>query len=223
MNRATDVRDETRSADRVAQDLRAAIVDGRVRPGVRLKDSHLAVDYGVSRNTMRDALKQLEIAGLVTARLHSGAAVRVLDEDAIREIYRVRHVLEGSAIRASSRASDERLAGLADPLQRARAALGVLDWDAINASALRFHFAVVGLLDSQMIDSFFQNTLAQLRLSFGYIPTQVPFHERWVEWDEAIAELIHSGHRERAARAMSAYLDESEALIIDLTRAGRED
>jgi GntR family transcriptional regulator len=63
--------------NRVADDLRERIQDGRYSAGTRLPtEEHLAEHYDVSRNTVRDAMKDLENEGLVTIRQGSGTYVR---------------------------------------------------------------------------------------------------------------------------------------------------
>lgn len=209
------------SSDRVAARLRQAILEGEMGPGTRLKDTHLANTYGVSRNTMRDALKQLAEAGLVTTRMHSGSSVRVLTEEDVRDIYRVRHVLEETAILQSTYASTDQLKRLRTTVRATLVAHSKEEWEEVNTATMYFHQAIVQLLGSSRIDEFFENILAQLRLSFGFIPLEREFHSHWPQWDEEIAKLILQGDRERAANEMARYLTESEARTIDVLRSQR--
>jgi len=66
-----------RSSERVAQAIRATIVEGRFRPGDRLPPERtLAQRFRVTRNTVREALRQLEQMRLVTIRQGSGVTVQ---------------------------------------------------------------------------------------------------------------------------------------------------
>ncbi len=209
--------EEINSAERVAAQLRQAILQGRIRPGEKLKDIHLAAQYGVSRNTMREAMRQL--SGLVVTKLHNGTRVKVLEVEDIRDIYRVRHALEEAAISTSSAASEQQLQQLRTSLTESKQHLRGEAWDGVNTSTMYFHQAIVHMLGSQRINAFFENVLAELRLSFSLIPAEEGFHTHWVVWDEKIANLILTGRREEAAREMSLYLEDSEAQMIDLIRA----
>ena len=79
--------------------LRQAILDGTIEPGARLRQEDLAEVFDASRIPVREALRALEHEGLVTSAPHRGFTVTTLDADQIEEIYDLRSVLEGHAIR----------------------------------------------------------------------------------------------------------------------------
>lgn len=81
--------------------LRAAILDGSLAPGRRLKQEELAKAVGVSRIPIRSALMQLESEGLVLFHPNRGAVVRSLTTDQLREIFEIREVLETFALHKS--------------------------------------------------------------------------------------------------------------------------
>ena len=81
-------------ADRVAHALREAIVSGRLRPGDHLVEQRIASELGVSRSPVREAIRRLELEGLVVGEPHRGARVTRLTVDEIRDLYVVRATLE---------------------------------------------------------------------------------------------------------------------------------
>jgi DNA-binding GntR family transcriptional regulator len=83
----------------VLEALRAAILDGVFAPGSRLRQEDLAVAFGTSRIPVREALRVLEYEGLAASEPHRGFTVTALDADEIDEIYDLRIVLEGHAVR----------------------------------------------------------------------------------------------------------------------------
>lgn len=85
----------------VYETLREAILDGTLRPGLKLRQEILAEMIGVSRVPVRSALIQLESDGLVEVRGRRGAVVRALTADQVRQIYDIRAVLESHAMRLS--------------------------------------------------------------------------------------------------------------------------
>lgn len=87
--------------NRVCSVLRRAILKGDFKPGERLVQTDLAESIGVSRMPIREALRQLEIEGLVTLEPHKGAVVRTLEKEDIMEIYELRSVLEPLALKKS--------------------------------------------------------------------------------------------------------------------------
>lgn len=208
-------------ADRVAAALRDDIIHGRLKPGMRLKDAELAARFDVSRNTLRDAVKQLTTDGLITSRRNAGGAVRQLSEDDVRDIYTVRRILEISGITASSRLKQSQLTGLSAAIEEASRAVSDERWSELSTASLQFHQALVALNGSERLDRFFANILAQLRLVFAVMVNESEFQLQWLERDRQIARLILSGMRTEANAVLGRYLDDSEAMIIDTIRSTR--
>src|SRR6478609_8369092 len=87
------------TAARVADALREQISDGLFPPGSRLPEEAIGEALGVSRNTVREAFIELTAERLLVRAPNRGVFVAVLDEPAIRDIYRARRILEVGAIR----------------------------------------------------------------------------------------------------------------------------
>ncbi len=94
-------------AAEIYEQLRRAIVEGRIRPNERLIEADLAERLAVSRTPIRESMLQLVSDGLVTSR-RRGWVVREHSAQEIQDIYEVRAALEGYAARlAAERASAE--------------------------------------------------------------------------------------------------------------------
>ncbi|MBT2520165.1 GntR family transcriptional regulator [Arthrobacter sp. ISL-28] len=206
------------TADRVAAALRDDILRGVLKPGARLKDFELAERFDVSRNTLREAVKQLGTAGLVTTRLNAGSAVRRLSEADAREIYIIRRTLELSGVDSLSRAGEAQMLNISAAIEEARRAAAESDWSELSTASLRFHQAVAALNGSARLDAFFANVLAQLRLVNWVMTDEPSFQMQWVDRDKGIADLLLQGNRHEAHIKLSRYLDDSEALIINAIR-----
>ncbi|BAU97341.1 GntR family transcriptional regulator [Corynebacterium suranareeae] len=85
--------------DQVHQTLLNSITDGTLRPGSVLLETELAESFGVSRGTVREALRSLQQAGLVDSDSRGRSAVHEPTPREIQELFRVRAALEGLAIR----------------------------------------------------------------------------------------------------------------------------
>jgi len=93
----------TRNAAEVATELiRDAILTGDLQPGERLKEEALARSFDISRTPVREALRVLQMEGLVEVSRNRGAAVRTYTIDDLREIYSLRSLLEGYAARRAA-------------------------------------------------------------------------------------------------------------------------
>lgn len=89
--------DRSTLRERALAALRAAITSGQYRPGDHLGEVELATNLGVSRGTVREALRALEQEGLVEAASRGRLRVNSLTSDEIRGLYQVRAALEGLA------------------------------------------------------------------------------------------------------------------------------
>jgi DNA-binding GntR family transcriptional regulator len=93
--------------EQVLEQLQSAILDGTLAPGEKLAEVDLAAQFGVSRGTVREALRTLQNSGLVEGSERSSLRVRRLTGQQIVELYEVRAALEGQAV-TSILASPER-------------------------------------------------------------------------------------------------------------------
>src|SRR5689334_16048668 len=89
------------AADHVADILREAIADGSLKAGTPLRQDELAARFGFSRMPVRDALRLLEAEGIVSIHPTRGAFVARMDATEISEIFAIRELLEGDALRLS--------------------------------------------------------------------------------------------------------------------------
>jgi DNA-binding GntR family transcriptional regulator len=85
----------------VLEAIKHAILAGELRPGQALVETDLADKLGVSKTPVREALKTLAGAGLVTMSPYKGATVRVVADDQARHLYDVRVLLEPEALARS--------------------------------------------------------------------------------------------------------------------------
>jgi DNA-binding GntR family transcriptional regulator len=107
-----DVNDGRDEVDRegsvaVADRLRAAVVAGRLAPGSRLVELHLAREYCVSRASIRAAIGELAKEGLVDREVNRGATVRRIALDEAIQITEVRALLETWVVRRAAVEADE--------------------------------------------------------------------------------------------------------------------
>src|SRR3954469_22352713 len=91
--------DRSTLRERALEALRAAILSGRYRPGDHLGEVELDGSLGVSRGTVREALRHLQQEGLVTAGNRGMLRVNSLTAVEVRELFQVRAALEGMAVR----------------------------------------------------------------------------------------------------------------------------
>jgi len=86
----------------VLPEVRKSILAGRLKPGAKINESHLATTLGVSRTPLREALLHLEREGLVRSDLRRGFSVEPLSGREVRETYPLLAALECHAVRTSA-------------------------------------------------------------------------------------------------------------------------
>jgi DNA-binding GntR family transcriptional regulator len=207
------------TAARVADALRRDVLEGVLGIDARLKENDLVERFAISRNTAREALRQLASEGLIVLRMHSGATVRRLELPDVRDVYAVRRILEPSAIMRSVQADQALFPALTDAVERGEAATARQAWQAGATASLDMHRAIVALHESPRTSAFFDHQLAQLRVAFWILPFETAQQAGWIERDRVIVDMIVSGQRSSAVEAMHRYLDDSEAQVIDAFRA----
>ena len=112
--------DRSTLRERALLALRSAITSGQYRPGDHLGEVELATGLGISRGTVREALRHLQQEGLITAGNRGMLQVNKLSGKEIRGLYEVRAALEGLAVTTiiSSPQRDEAVAVLRTSLSR---------------------------------------------------------------------------------------------------------
>src|SRR6476469_1566323 len=89
--------DRTSLRERAGDRLRHAVTTREIAPGTRLVETELSAALGISRGTLREALRQLQQEGLVEAGDRGRLTVRTLTDAEIRDMFEVRAALEGLA------------------------------------------------------------------------------------------------------------------------------
>ena len=157
--------DRSTLRERALEALRSAVLSGRYRPGAHLGEVELASSLGVSRGTVREALRHLQQEGLVTAGNRGMLRVNSLSAAEVRELFQVRAALEGLAVREII-ASPRREAAV----RALRAALELLtdegeDFPARIDADLAFHLELCRLAGNSMLVEAWRNLEGRMRVA----------------------------------------------------------
>ncbi|WP_328808232.1 GntR family transcriptional regulator [Nonomuraea antri] len=200
------------TAERVADILRERISEGAFRPGQRLSEEGISEALGVSRNTLRESFRLLGHERLLEHKLNRGVFVRLPSAEDVADLYRVRRVLEGAAVRRKP--GERTLAVINEALTDAERAAEQDDWQAVGTANIRFHQAIVSLNESPRLNESMRQLLAELRLVFHVMDNPRAFHEPFVARNRVLLGLIEAGRPEEAAAYLDDYLDEAERQLI---------
>ena len=150
----------------VAERLRQRIFSHELPPGTWIDEQALAVDYGISRTPLREALKVLASEGLVTLKPRRGCYVTEISERDLDEIFPVMAMLEGRcAFEAAKKAKTDDIARLEaiHNLLEKHAASG--DRERFFEANQEFHRAVQELADNRWLQQVIQDLRKVLKLT----------------------------------------------------------
>ena len=211
-------------ADQVAGILRQRVLNGELRPGTSLQEIPLAESLGVSRNTMREAMRILSLEGLLKRSIHRGIAVAQLSLQDVQEIYHVRRVLEISAIHAAKTPAPELLRDLLTALEQYEKAVRARDWVRAVTHDLHFHSLLIRFLGNRRLESFYQKTIAELRVGMVLVDQRHDHPGILIPVHRQLYQLLTAGKLKECAKILLQHLDDSESRlsrVMDNHRAAK--
>jgi DNA-binding GntR family transcriptional regulator len=197
----------------IASVLRERIAAGELTPGSKLSEQSLCAALGVSRNTLRQAFTTLTGESIVTRIPNRGVFVASPGVEEVREIYRVRRMIEPAAVLWGevTPLQLDAMEAIVHRAQSARRSGSIADMADANQA---LHRAVVALTGSESLQALMERVLAEMRLVFHAMATAPDFHSHYVDRNVALVEQLRAGERKEAAAGLRAYLDEAEAELL---------
>jgi DNA-binding GntR family transcriptional regulator len=199
----------------VLEAIKHAILAGELKPGRPLIETDLATVLGVSKTPVREALKTLAGAGLVTMHPYRGAVVRVVDDEQARHIYDLRLLLEPEALGRAVTAGHD-WAKARDALDRADACAGQAERSLANRDFHHELYAGCGNpLLVRMLDDLRDQTALVSAAAWRHDPatstlvsasTSTPSWEREAGEHRGVLAAAAAGDPERAARLLHEHI-----------------
>jgi len=138
--------------------LKNAILNGVYKPGENLIEIKLAKQLGVSRTPVREALRQLELEGLVSSIPNKGVVVEGVTPQDVEDIYTIRKTVEGLAARwAAEKIKDDQLKEMKDILDLMEFYTLKDQTDKLSELDTRFHDIIFHACDSRPLESVLTN------------------------------------------------------------------
>lgn len=201
--------------DVVFKKLRQAILTGAYKPGERLMEIHLADKLGVSRTPIREAIRKLELEGLVIMIPRRGAVVAEITEKSLKDVLEVRRALDVLGIElACERITDEEKEALKKAQINFEAAIKTGDLRSIAEKDVAFHNIIIDATRNIRLMQLANNLSEQMyRYRFEYIK-DMSQHENLINEHQAICESILSGDKDTAAKYAKLHIDNQELAIM---------
>ncbi|MEM7323642.1 MAG: GntR family transcriptional regulator [Actinomycetota bacterium] len=202
--------------DQVADAIRDMILHGELQPGERLQEVRLAEVLGVSRNPVREAIRALEVTGLVEVQPRAGASVATFDRDDLIQLLELRAVLESwAAEQAAANHTADDLARIDRHLEGGRAASMAGDAVAASEHHNNLHLAVEQATGNRHLVGTVDPLRRKTELVFSIVSPRRP-HDSWDEHTET-RNAIAEGDGERAGRSARSHIDH---VIAELRTVG---
>lgn len=209
--------------DVVFNTLRQAILTGELKPGERLMEIHLANRLGVSRTPIREAIRKLELEGLVTMIPRRGAEVAQITEKSMNDVLEVRRAVDALCVElACDRITEEELVELKKACDVFEQAVKTKDVKQIAQADVALHDIIVQATGNNRLIQLV-NTLSEqmYRYRFEYIKDSSQ-HQNLVEEHRVIYQAIVDKDKETASKAAKVHIDNQEKAIIHQIRLDRE-
>jgi DNA-binding GntR family transcriptional regulator len=199
----------------VVETLRTAITSGRFAPGRRLVEKELCELLGVSRPSIREALRELESEGLINTIPNRGPLVSMLTPQDAASIYQVRGVLEALAAKLfAENASPEQVQELSEAVERLDEAYHTQDVEKILVAKKAFYDVLLAGSRNVIIPTMLRTMnarITQLRRVSLSSPKRLPGSMREIR---AVLKAIENRDPEAAFQASMRHIDEAQKVAI---------
>ena len=201
--------------DVVFQTLRQAILRGELKPGERLMEIHLAQKLGVSRTPVREAIRMLELEGLVVMIPRKGAEVAKITVRDLKDALEVRMAIDSLSVKLACERLDENdKTEIKQACVAFREAVKSKNVQAIVEGDERFHNTIYRASKNQKLITIAMNLREQVyRYRFEYVK-DFSYHENLIREHDQITEAILKGDVETAQKIMKEHIYNQEQIVI---------
>ena len=209
--------------EHVVEQITTAILNGELHPGDKLVEEKLGAQLGVSRVPVREALRQLELLGLVEKQPYHGTFVSQIEERDIVELHELRLVLESLAARSLGQQPTPEIAvalnQIIEDMQQAAAQNDRRRMIELDAD---FHDALIRLSGNKLLNDVWEPVSVKMRRfmmlkrfhTHKTIEAVIPPHQ-------AIVEKIAAADPEGAEKAVQAHLARVEKRFREVVHEGQ--
>ena len=219
--------------EEIVEQIKKLISDGRLKPGDKLlAERELAEQFQVSRASVREAIRTLEMLGVIDIRPGEGTFVRgsgaddiirplamflAVERSSLLDMYEMRRIFETAAAGlAAERASQEELDQISAALENMRECLNVQDPEKGEEFDVSFHFAVAEATHNSLLTKLFKTVSSEFHKANSVARRQL-YHDKpqnaqkLLDQHAAILDAIRSRSPQAASQAMLSHLTFAES------------
>ncbi len=202
--------------DIVFETLRNAIIDADLEPGQRLMEIQLAEELGVSRTPVREAIRKLELEGLVIMLPRKGAYVADMSLKDITDILEIRANLESLAAQlAADKRTENDIEILRSILDKFK--ISILNNDVDESLKLdeEFHSKILTIANNYKLSDMVSSIWEQVyRFRLNYI-SDVHISLKLVEEHENMVQAIEAGNRVEAGLYAQKHIEKAQEYMVE--------
>lgn len=205
--------------DVVFNTLREAIIKGNLKPGERLMEVQLAEEMGVSRTPVREAIRKLELEGLVVMVPRKGAYVAGLSLKDAADLFEVRISLEGLAAALSAeRITEEELKSMEKILEEITEAAEREDAETVMKKDVEFHQILFSTTRNSRLAQIINGLKEQID-RFRIQSFRNPERMKAINKEHAkIINAIRNGDSELAEKLAREHIEKVESNVMNVLR-----
>lgn len=195
---------------RVFQSIRENILNGVYEENEELREIPIAKELGVSRTPVREALRQLELEGLVKIVPNKGACVTGITKEDVKDIYAIRSMLEGLCARwATEHITDEQIEELEETIVLAEYYLhnGKKEQSQqVTELDGKFHQILYSASNSRILNHVLSDFHKYVRMARKASVTDKARAEKSIAEHKSILEAVKEKNPERAEALANAHM-----------------
>ena len=202
--------------DVVFENLRGAILEGKLKSGQRLMEVQLAEQLGVSRTPIREAIRKLELEGLVLMLPRKGAYVADMSFKDLIDVLEIRATLEGlAASLASERRRDEDIKGLEKLAKEFEDSVKNGDIESVLKKDIEFHEYIFSLANNNKLYQLINSIWEQVhRFRVMYV-SDYEASLSLVDEHNKILQAIKDGNCELAKKYATDHIEIAEQFFME--------
>ena len=205
----------------IREDVLASILRGELRPGQRITEPAIAARLGVSRVPVREALRELESAGMLESRKHTGVFVRQLSAAETADLYELRSVLDAfGGKRAAENPAPMLIRILKLLLSEMDAAAAISDIAAYYNANLRFHWAIVEASGNTQVIEVYRGIVQKLHLARLTNLSSDAGIQFSVREHRAIFDAIRAGKPADCETLMAFHVEAAKERLFNISAHG---
>ncbi|MBE6946653.1 MAG: GntR family transcriptional regulator [Ruminococcaceae bacterium] len=194
------------TVDAVCKALENDIFQLHFPAGSKITENDLVSRYGVSRNTLREAIAYLLSSGLLVKVANKGVYVKEITQDDIQELFHLRELLETEALRTVYACGFIPI----DLMHQVEVLEGIdaeKDWYAYVRADCDFHAALVTAAGSDRLSRLYETIATEVKLCIYQSHSFIPLRSEYTHHHRQILEALENGNLDEAIQILSVHID----------------